>query len=181
MKLIKQIIIISTIVTYGFSSTALIKEDANVRLEPTVKSKVVKVFLKDKQVNVLDTIYTKENQKWYKIEEGYIYAELLRKITIADKSLIYIPQKEEKEIVEVKKEKQLTTILKETNTVKNVNTLEENIEQKNFFLGVTLGYSNLNVSKNDSIPVNGTLENSGANLNLEIGYNYTENIDVSFN
>jgi opacity protein-like surface antigen len=52
------------------------------------------------------------------------------------------------------------------------------------FAGVSLGYTNLNVKQEDKIGaiiLGNKLEESGYNIRVEAGYNYSENIDVTIN
>lgn len=60
-------------------------------------------------------------------------------------------------------------------------SLVEVLENTDMFIGVSLGYSNLNVKQEGSVSLNEKLEKNSNNFALELGYNYSKNIDISLN
>ena len=69
----------------AISSTWIIKEDANLREKPSLDGRIIKVYLKNTKVKVLDIVHTPKSGRWYKLDKGYISTELIRPFSIDKK------------------------------------------------------------------------------------------------
>lgn len=62
-------------------------------------------------------------------------------------------------------------------------TLLKELEGTNTYVGIQTGYSHMNVDKKDSgtLTLSESLDKAGSSVNFELGYTYSENIDLSLN
>ncbi|XPV67833.1 MAG: outer membrane beta-barrel protein [Halarcobacter sp.] len=63
-------------------------------------------------------------------------------------------------------------------------SLEKTLDDKNVYVGVSLGYSNLHMSKDDKVGSVALIENidsSSKNILLETGFEYNKNLEFSLN
>lgn len=66
----------------------------------------------------------------------------------------------------------------------NAETLESTLSENDIFIGMSLGYSNLNSTKKDisgTVVLSEKLNDDSKNLNVEVGHNFNENIELSLN
>ena len=78
----------------------------------------------------------------------------------------------------------LSTLLLSFINVLSANTLEKTFIDNNIYIGSSIGYSYLSSSKNTSqgtVTLNEKLNSSSKNINLELGFEYSKNIDISIN
>lgn len=63
----------------------------------------------------------------------------------------------------------------------NKQTLVEALKGTNTFVAVSVGYANLNVTNKGTVALNEKLNESANNFNVELGYKYSNKIDLSLN
>lgn len=86
--------------------------------------------------------------------------------------------------VNVKEKKEITESVAVQKDILPVQQSTKSKEEKGFYIGLSSGYSLVDVTKNDisgSVPLNFELKDSGINYGAEIGYYFNNNIFTSIN
>jgi hypothetical protein len=180
------------------STNALTIKNSNVRQTPSFNSKILKVIKTKTKVEILYTVLSKSNKKWYKLNNGYVY----QKNIIRDRDNYSIPtnkvgiyldgskikntvQKQEALKVPV-----LNVPVLNVPTKKPVNhptdSKATSYDHSKFFVGLSLGLSALTSSyeeKNGSFTKVREADESALNYTFELGYflNKTLFTSLSYN
>ena len=77
MKTINKYLLGLALPSLLLSDTMFVKQDANIRSNPDLKSKVIGVYKKNAPVDVVKKVYTKNNGTWYQTKKGYVSIDLI--------------------------------------------------------------------------------------------------------
>ena len=209
MKIITTPIVLLTLLSSSLvADKAIAKKNVNVREGGSLSDRILEVVPKGDRLEIIEKIDFIEDGIWYKTSRGYVFAELLELLPTEKK--IELPKKEKvktqiQEIkkavvkpkeIKAKKESPIQIIveskkveikpmsvevIKEENTLVNmIQDSKESSSSKNIYLGVSSGFNTLKSDNSNTLTLN-TIDSSGYNFILELGYMINDNLNISIN
>lgn len=174
------------------SGKNFVLEEVSLRTKPSTIQSFEKVIGPKDRITIVKKVITKDCETWYLLKSGlYIQAKYVKPIN-EKLETVYETKKrclDEDELLlnSIKKSKQLETkakkVVKEEKELQNKQSKKIKVEKENkYFFAVGLGYSKFNSQKNDkigAISLMNEMDDSGLNLNFELGYNYSMNRYIS--